>query len=93
MAHRVARNQTGKIDHKRFNPQRFRMVSQYPSILSRDFRLSMNHIEMKTNLDSDDDKTTILPPTSTTLLTTIGWKPGQMKNCTEPGTFVVKNNR
>jgi len=32
----------------------------------------------------DDDKTTAIISTSVPTLSTIGWKPGQLKNCTEP---------
>ena len=38
---------------------------------------------------ADDDKTTTIISTSTVGLSTIGWKPGQLKNCTEPGRKLI----
>ncbi|CAF2075625.1 unnamed protein product [Rotaria magnacalcarata] len=65
--------------------QRFRPSNAAPSVTKSNWKYRPQKVQPTAFADdqADDEKTTTIS-TSTILLTTNGWRPGQLKNCTEP---------
>ncbi|CAF3436497.1 unnamed protein product [Rotaria sp. Silwood1] len=65
--------------------QRFRPSNAAPSSTKSNWKYRPQKIQATAiSIDQADDETTTIITTTTVSLTTIGWKPGQLKNCTEP---------